>query len=1076
MLLVNEVLKTRLNSVLELKGVCTHNVTSYNYLFNLTVTFYVRVIEFSDPPQFLNLPTVHEVPEKTKIDEVIFQVKGEDSFDVNRSNITYKLLSISANDTRVRVDHMFTVDSKGNVYLKDKLDYDKGLRFFYLEVEIEDADNPPQRNTSKLTIKVVDNDDQPPRFDDAEYQISLIGEKPVKTGECHYVSPRMKAEDLDPVRKSAIKYRIISGTPTNWIDYFRLQEDNGTLCQLKTLEMIQGRSRSSEFISFPTYVLNVEAYQVDNPTRKHTAKLTIKINNQNIHAPIFSQKLYRANINEYPDLKRGEKVVQVIATDDDYGTNKQFQYEIIQNYRNGFFIDRKTGEIFVSNPTVVDRENKDKIELKVRAVETLSDEKKESDPHARVILSVMDVNDNTPKFTKNVYNFQIKDSLGFHELVHPKDENLEATDPDLGKNGTVVYTITRVSRRDGSTSFDDISRFKMDDQGNLRVGQNLRDLRRKGIFPEYRVTVKVEDQVDDDSLRRSSTAEVYIKVLEANDYPPVFQHKHLSVSVSEATATGSRVAKLEAKDKDGDEDLYLMYRITGGNEGNRFSISKSGYLSTARVLDREAKRRYTLMVQVSDGIHNANAIVEVSVNDVNDHAPEFIRSTFEFSLMENATDGEIFGRVTAVDRDTGVNGHITYSLFGKGAEHFGIKPNGDIYVSRISNLMDKEQNDNIILQVKAVDAGQPPSQDVAGISIEIVDVNDNAPVFSQSIYKGHIDEGQGGVSKKKQVQLEHKIEAIDADKTQENRNVRYNLIGPGNEKFSLHPVTGILHVNNPGSIDCEIKCEYQLKIIARDRNGKGREGRADLLVTINDINDNAPKFEEDYVINIEPWTTVGTKIQTIKATDNDKTEENNRIMYLLRAGGVGKFQLDFDTGDLVLADKLTRAPQFEEYVLEIKAIDSGKPRLSADGNVVIRTTVNQQPVMKKKHYFEVPESLPLYSVIGKINATNPDDAKGLIQKLKYVIPNEYDVPFKIDADSGVLETNSKLDAETLTKYIFPVIVTDNGHPPGTVSTTVTVSVTDVNDEPPRFTYKTYVGSVVEDDSQPIRKQKVNLGR
>ena len=90
------------------------------------------------------------------------------------------------------------------------------------------------------------------------------------------------------------------------------------------------------------------------------------------------------------------------------------------------------------------------------------------------------------------------------------------------------------------------------------------------------------------------------------------------------------------------------------------------------------------------------------------------------------------------------------------------------------------------------------------------------------------------------------------------------------------------------------------KIIARDQKGKGLEGRADLVITVKDINDNAPTFDEEYVINIEPWTTVGTKIETIKATDNDKTDQNNKIMYLLRTGGVGKFQLDFDTGKLIV--------------------------------------------------------------------------------------------------------------------------------------------------------------------------------
>ncbi|XP_036365784.1 protocadherin Fat 4-like isoform X1 [Octopus sinensis] len=1074
-LVVNGDLKTRMRSVLSLTGVCIHVLQSYNHVFNITLQIFVNVTEVNDPPFFTNLPMVLEVSEKTKSGELIYQVEGGDLHDVSRSEVSYQLLRISARNTQENADDMFTMDDSGRVFLERPLDFDHGIRFFDLDIEITDSDRNPLKNVSKLTIQVVDEDDQSPKFLHKQYKLILIGEKPVVKDECVDVTPKMKAEDKDPVKKSPIKYVITDGSPPNWKTYFRMQEDNGTLCLLRTIERIsRSRGDSSMKPYFPSFDLTVRAYQTDNPQRKDTAKLNIQVTDQNLHAPSFSKKLYRGEINEFPSLKTNDIILNVTAIDDDYGRNKMFHYEIVKNFKDGFRIDKNTGIVYVSRPYVVDRELKSEIQLEVRAVETKSEERKLSNPNARILLEVKDINDNAPKFRKQFYKYEIKDNIPFNEPVHSLTESIDAFDPDLAENGTVAYTIIEVTRKGGGTSFNDISRFKMDESGNLRVGQSLRDLRRKGIFPEYRILIKAEDQTEDISLRRSAKAEVSVNVLEANDYSPQFETPHVSVSISEATAIGSRVTKLQATDKDGDEDLYLTYTIIGGNEDNTFRISKSGYLSSAKALDREMKDKYKLIVQVSDGVHKVESTVTITIDDVNDHAPEFSKSNYEFNLMENVTIGQIVGQVTALDKDDGINGKLSYSLSGKGSQYFSIKLNGEIFVKSLSTFLDKEQNDNIILQVKATDAGIPPSHDVASINIEILDVNDNAPVFSRQKYQGYIEETSPSSSKNTFVKMEQKIEAKDADKTRKNQNIRYSLSGPGSFKFSIHPVAGTVRVKKSSTIDCETKCEYRLVVIAHDQLGRGLRGQSTLLISVNDINDNVPYFEETPVLNIEPWTRVGTKLKTLKAIDKDVTAKNNKVIYLLKSGGVGKFQVDFETGELTTVDIITREPQQETYTLDLQIIDSGEPRLSSKGQVIIHTSVNKPPAVMKRHYFKVQENVTPGFTVGKINASDPNNNRSMKEKLKFSISDADNLPFTIDENTGMVATKTLLDAETTLSYTFQILVADSGYPSNTVSSTVSVDIIDVNDNPPKFSQQLYFASLVEDNSEPIQDQQVKF--
>ncbi|XP_046553351.1 protein dachsous-like [Haliotis rubra] len=638
--------------------------------------------------------------------------------------------------------------------------------------------------------------------------------------------------------------------PWHWNNFFFLNAETGELCQRETIPRAvykRGDQTVREgFQGFYNYTLMVESYQVDDRSKSDIATLHVNVIDQNIHGPTFRRRRYKAEINEFPAVRAGTVVTTVAAEDEDYGQNSLFEYELLTNPAGAFWVDPSSGEIKVTRPRAIDREKNETITFKVRATEISTNEKRFSDPDAVVEVTVLDDNDNKPKFRRPSYRFDVKDSLTVGTTIHKVGERIRADDPDLGENGTIHFSIMGVQTKGGSFSMKDLQRFKIDrNTGVIKLADNLRDLRRKRKFPQYNVMVKAEDQSRRPRDRLSSVVRVVVQVTEANDFPPYFERAKQVSYISEAATIGSLITKLKT----------------------------------------------------------AEAILTVHVRDTNDHAPVFSQTTYDFTLSEDVSANHIIGKVDVTDKDEGPNGKLVLSLSGDHSDLFGIKKNGYIYLRRRSAVLDRETTDRISIQVRAEDLGQPPEQGDAAIRIRLLDVNDNRPEFTKTRYVTEItEESPGRNSRRKLVQLEDEVLAEDADKDVDNRNIVYSLRGAGTDVFMIDKRTGRVYIRETRLVDCEVKCDYKLKVrlalkvVARDQGGKGLEGTADLIIKINDINDNKPTLTKNYTFRASPRAKVGSVIGDIDAVDDDVEARNRRVMYVLKDGGYGKFSIDFDSG------------------------------------------------------------------------------------------------------------------------------------------------------------------------------------
>ncbi|XP_071114980.1 protocadherin Fat 4-like [Haliotis cracherodii] len=985
----------------------------------------------------------------------------------NESNVT-------AADRSVTLDNVVLIDTLGRVRLVNPLDYEEGHRELHIALQVKDHGNPPLTAESYLHIFVNDSDDQTPKFQHKVYTASVIGEKPV-IEECHPTRPALFAEDQDPVKKSLVRYSIRDGMPVqpwHWQNFFFLNAETGELCQRETIPRAvykRGDQTVREgFEGFYNYTLTVESYQIDNRSKSDIATLYVKVIDQNIHRPTFVRRRYKAEIDEFPAVRAGTVLTAVTAEDEDYGKNSLFEYELLSNPAGAFWIDSSSGEIKVTRPRAIDREKNETITFRVRAREISTSEKRFSDPDAVVEVTVLDDNDNKPKFRRPSYRFDVKDSLTVGTAIHKFEERVRADDPDLGENGTIHFSIMGVQTKGGSFSMKDLQRFKIDrDTGVMKLADNLRDLRRKRKFPQYNVMVKAEDQARQPRDRLSSVVRVVVQVTEANDFPPFFERTKQVSYISEAATIGSLITKLKARDEDGDEDVYLKFRIISGNEQGSFRVSDKGYLFTNRPLDRELRSSYRLTLEASDGKHTAEAILTVHVRDTNDHAPVFSQSSYDFTLSEDASANQMIGKVVVTDKDEGPNGKVIFSLSGEHSDLFGIKKSGEIYLRRRSAVLDRETTDRINIQVRAEDLGQPPEQGDATVRIRLLDVNDNRPVFTETRYVTEItEESPGRNRRRKLVQLEDELLAEDADKDVGNRNITYSLRGVGTDVFMIDKRTGRVYIRQTRLVDCEVKCDYKLKVVARDRGGDGLEGTADLVIKIKDINDNKPTLTKNYTFRASPRAKVGSVIGDIDAVDEDVDARNRRVMYVLKDGGYGKFSIDFDSGRLILVDSLTREPQMETYNLAVEVMDTGEPRLSTMGVVRVQVPVNRKPTLGVAQKVVVSEDARVGVRIGRVNVTDSDS-------LTYRLEQTDSVPFRVSSD-GTISTTRKLDREDSEAYTLEIVVTDRGYPINTVTATVDVVVQDVNDNAPVFTFTRYSGEIVEDDASPKRNQIVKM--
>ncbi|MFT7804338.1 cadherin EGF LAG seven-pass G-type receptor 2 [Arapaima gigas] len=623
---------------------------------------------------------------------------------------------------------------------------------------------------------------------------------------------------------------------------------------------------------------------------------------------------------------------------------------------------------------------------------------------------------------------------------------LSATDADEGDAGRLEYFMDALfdSRSDSLFVVDRVT-------GEVTTAQVLdRETKATHVF---RVTA-----VDHGSPQRSAVATLTVTVSDTNDHDPVFEQQEYKESVRENLEVGYEVLTVRATDGDASPNANIVYGILDGSGSDGvFEIDpRSGVIRTTGPVDREEVDSYTLLVEASDqgrdpGPRSSTATVRISVEDDNDNAPQFSEKRYVVRVPENTAPNSQILQVTATDRDRGSNAVVHFSIMSGNTR-------GLFYIDAqtgtldLVGQLDHETGKEFTLRIRAQDGGRPPLSNISGlVTVQVLDVNDNAPIFVSTPFQATVLENVPvGYS------VIH-VQAVDAD-SGDNSRLEYRLVeaGPG-FPFSVSNGSGWIVV--AAELDREAVDLYSFGVEARDHGNPPLSSSASVTVTVLDVNDNDPEFtRRTYCTRLNEDAAVGTSVVTVSAVDRDI---NSVVTYQISSGNTrNRFSITSQSGGGLITLALPLDYKLErQYVLGVTASDG--TRVDSTRVLVNVTDANtHRPVFQSSHYtVDVDEDRPVGTTVVAISATDEDTGEN--SRITYLM--EDSVPqFDIDPDTGSVTTRLELDYEDQVSYTLAITARDNGIPQKSDTTYLEILVNDVNDNAPRFLRDRYQGSVMED--------------
>uniref|UniRef100_A0A8C9A929 Protocadherin gamma subfamily C, 5 n=1 Tax=Prolemur simus TaxID=1328070 RepID=A0A8C9A929_PROSS len=500
-------------------------------------------------------------------------------------------------------------------------------------------------------------------------------------------------------------------------------------------------------------------------------------------------------------------------------------------------------------------------------------------------------------------------------------------------------------------------------------------------------------------------------------------------------------------------------RIVSRGRTQLFSLNlRSGSLVTADRIDREelCAQNARCLVKFNILVEDKLKIfeVEIEVKDINDNAPNFLTEELEVKISELTVPGTRFPLKTAFDPDVGTNSLQNYKLSPN--DYFSLAVNsvsdGANYPELVlERALDREKKEVHQLVLTASDGGVPVHSGNLCIQVIVLDANDNPPVFTQPEYH---------VSVWENAQVGTWLLTVNATDPDEgfNAQVSYMLDKmPGKiaQIFDLNSVTGDISILK--SLDYEDAMFYEIKIEAHD--GPGLFSRAKILVTVLDVNDNAPEVTITSVTGSVPEeATAGREIALINVHDRDSGQNGQVTVFVL---GNLPFNLERSIDQyyrLVTARSLDRE-QVSEYNIILRATDGGSPPLSTETHIRLHVTdINDNPPTFPHSFYSayIPENNPRGASIFSVIAQDPDSDSNA--RITYALTEDTleGAPLSsyvsINSNTGVLYALRSFDYEQFRDLQLLVTASDGGKPPLSSNVSLGLFVLDQNDNTPEILY------------------------
>ncbi|XP_016041851.1 protocadherin gamma-A11 isoform X5 [Erinaceus europaeus] len=590
-----------------------------------------------------------------------------------------------------------------------------------------------------------------------------------ETNNGFFVGNISKDLELEPRELAERGVRIISRGRTQ---FFALNSQSGSLVTAGRID----REELCETVS--SCFLNVEIL-VEDTLKIYGVEVEVMDINDN--APKFREEEIEIKVSEH--ATPGSRFPLPNARDPDMGVNSLQRYQL--NPNNYFSLQVQSSTDGVKNPELVlerslDREKEATHQLVLTALDG-GEPIRQGVVTIRVV--VLDVNDHSPKFTRSVYRVSVPESLssGTRVLV------VNATDPDEGTNGEVVYSFLNMESKASEI-------FQLGALSGEVLIQGPLD------FEKYKLyEMEIQGQ---DGGGLSTTAKVLITIVDVNDNAPEITVTSSTNSVLENSPPGTVIALLNVQDQDSEENGEVSCFIPN-NLPFKLEKTYGNYykLITDKVLDREQVQSYNITLKATDQGSPPLATeiyISLHVVDDNDNPPTFSHSSYFAYIPENNPRGASFFTVTAIDKDSKENSQIIYSLVEDNLQGAPLSSyisiNSDTGVLYALRSFDYEQFRDLHLRVEARDRGNPPLHSNASLSLFILDQNDNSP---EILYPAPPTDGSTGVElaprSAEPGYLVTKVVAVDRDSGQ-NAWLSYRLLKasePGLFSVGLH--TGEVH-------------------------------------------------------------------------------------------------------------------------------------------------------------------------------------------------------------------------------------------------------------------------------------------
>ncbi|XP_072486671.1 protocadherin gamma-B1 isoform X21 [Notamacropus eugenii] len=430
---------------------------------------------------------------------------------------------------------------------------------------------------------------------------------------------------------------------------------------------------------------------------------------------------------------------------------------------------------------------------------------------------------------------------------------------------------------------------------------------------------------------------VIVMIEDINDNPPQFLKNYISLEISELTLPGVKFALASARDSDVGMNSLKTYHLSPDpyfslSVKERPDGSKYPQLLLEKSLDREIQSSHHLVLTAIDGgepAHSVTVQIWINVTDANDNAPVFSQDIYRVSLPENLPSGSSVLRVTATDKDDGVNAEITFSFRNEdnGRKLFYLHPNSGEITTK--DILDFEETNRYMMDVEAKDGGGHTAH--CNIQIEILDENDNVPEVTFVSLSDQIPEDSlpGTV-----VAL---IKTHDKD-SKANGEVSCHI--QENFPFKLESSSrNYYKLLTDGPLDREQTAKYNITVIAVDKGNPPLSTSKIFTLHIADVNDNSPVFlQPSYVAYVSENNPSGSSITKVLAEDPD-LEQNGRVSYSIVNSDLAPLTLSSyvsingHSGE-IFAQRSFDYEQIGTFELTLQAQDSGSPALTA--NVSLR--------------------------------------------------------------------------------------------------------------------------------------------